>query len=176
MKRVVLPALLLTSFAAPAMADITHSLSSSVQLTVDGASSIASRVPSTYSVSGTNIKVGTGNNDVFGGLTAGSATASPTIKAGTYVVHTTGNQFSFAESYLQGDPIATLNAGSTVSTTTGQVQSIPAYGSTTTFAGGTKGALAGGVSSLAGGTVTSLVAGGAGTTAIGQFTSSLSVK
>ncbi len=96
MKRVVLPALLLTSIAAPAMADITHSLSSSVQLTVDGASSVATRVPSTYSVSGTNIKVGTGNNDVFGGLTAGSATAAPTMKAGTYDLNVSGNQFSFS--------------------------------------------------------------------------------
>ncbi len=176
MKRVVLPALLLTSIAAPAMADITHSLSASVQLTVDGSSSVASRVPSTYSVSGTNIKVGTGNSDVFGGLTAGSATAAPTMKAGTYDINTAGNQFSFSESWLQGDAIPAINAGSTVSTTTGQVQSIPAFGSTTTFAGGTKGTLAGGVSSLAGGTITSLTAGAAGTTAIGQFTSTLNVK
>ncbi len=176
MKRVVLPALLLTSIAAPAMADITHSLSASVQLTVDGSSSVASRVPSTYSVSGTNIKVGTGNSDVFGGLTAGSATAAPTMKAGTYDINTAGNQFSFSESWLQGDAIPAINAGSTVSTTTGQVQSIPAFGSTTTFAGGTKVTLAGGVSSLAGGTITSLTAGAAGTTAIGQFTSTLNVK
>ncbi|MBI32110.1 MAG: hypothetical protein CMB72_06020, partial [Euryarchaeota archaeon] len=87
-----------------------------------------------------------------------------------------GNQFSFSESWLQGDAIPAINAGSTVSTTTGQVQSIPAFGSTTTFAGGTKGTLAGGVSSLSGGTVTSLTAGGAGTTAIGQFISTLNVK
>ena len=176
MKRVVLPALLLTSLAAPAMANITHSLSSSVQLTVDGASSVATRIPSTYSVSGTNIKVGTGNSDVFGGLTAGSATAASTMKAGTYDLNVSGNQFSFSESWLQGDAIPAINAGSTVSTTTGQVQSIPAFGSTTTFAGGTKGTLAGGVSSLSGGTVTSLIAGGAGTTAIGQFISTLEVK
>jgi len=176
MKRIAISALLLTSIAAPAMADITHSLSASVQLTVDGASSVSTRLPSTYSVSGTNIKVGTGNSDVFGGLTAGSATAAPTMKAGTYDINTTGNQFSFAESYNQGDAIPAINAGSTVSTTTGQVQSIPAFGSTTTFAGGTKGTLAGGVSSLSGGTITSLTAGAAGTTAIGQFTSTLNVK
>ena len=176
MKRVVLPALLITSLAAPAMADITHSLSSSVQLTVDGASSVATRLGSTYAVSGTNIKVGPGNNDVFGGLTAGSATAAAPIKAGTYVQNTPGNQFSFSESWLQGDAIPGINAGSTVSSTTGQVASIPAFGSTTTFAGGTKGTLAGGVSSLAGGTITSLTAGGSGTTAIGQFISTLNVK
>jgi len=74
---------------------------------------------------------------------------------------------------LQGDPIATLNAGSTVSTTTGQVQSILAYGSTTTFAGGTKGTLAGALSSSAGGTISTLTAGAAGTTAIGQITNEL---
>tara|TARA_E500000331_G_scaffold211444_1_gene202673 strand:+ start:4997 stop:5527 length:531 start_codon:yes stop_codon:yes gene_type:complete len=162
-----------TLSAGPAMADITMRHQASVQLTVDGASSTASRIGSAYSVSGTNIKVGTGNSDVFGGLTAGSVTASPTLTAGTYEIHTAGNQFSFAENYLQGDPIATLNAGSTVSTTTGQVQSIPAYGSTTTFSGGTKGTLAGALSSSAGGTISTLTAGAAGTTAIGQITNEL---
>ena len=166
----------LLSFGTPAFCEVTHRIQANVQLTVDGASSVASRIPSTYSVSGSNIVVGSGNNAAFGGLTAGSATASPTMTAGSYDINVDGNSFAFSESYLQGDPIATLNAGSTVSTTTGNVASIPAYGVTTTFSGGVKGSLAGGVSSLNGGTITSLVAGNGGTTAIGQITSELSVR
>ena len=148
----------LLSICGPAYSEVHHRISNSVQLTVDGASSIATRVPSTISVSGSNIKVGSGNNDTFAGLTAGS-----------------GNAFTFSNSYLQGDPIATLNAGSTVSTTTGQVQSIPAYGITSTFAGGTKSTLAGTLTSANGGS-SAVVAGGAGTTAIMQYTQEISVR
>ena len=171
MKR-FLPLLLL--LAAPASADIAIKHTASTSLKVDGAAVQAIRVPSTYAVSGNNMKVTTGEH--FGKITAGSATAAATLDVGVYEMATSGSSFSFSESWLQGDAIPAINAGSTVSTTTGQVQSIPAFGSTTTFAGGTKGTLAGGVSSLSGGTVTSLTAGGAGTTAIGQFISTLNVK
>jgi len=165
----------LMSICGPAYSEVHHRISNSVQLTVDGASSIATRVPSTISVSGSNIKVGSGNNDTFAGLTAGSATASPTGIMGNFDIHTTGNAFTFSNSFLQGDPIATLNAGSTVSTTTGQVQSIPAYGITSTFAGGTKSTLSGTLSSANGGS-SAVVAGGAGTTAIMQYTQEISVR
>ena len=94
----LLPLLLL--FSAPiARADLTHRLSTSTQLQVNGAATVSERIGSTYTVSGTNIKVGTGNSDVFGGLTAGSATASATMKAGTYEISTPGSAFSFSESW-----------------------------------------------------------------------------
>ena len=68
---------LLFIFIAPsARADLVHRLSTSTQLTVNGAATSSTRVGSTYSVSGSNIKVGAGNSDVFGGLTAGTATAA----------------------------------------------------------------------------------------------------
>jgi len=165
-------AALLFIFVAPAHADIIHKLSHSTQLTVDAAASVATRQGSTYSVSGSNIKVGTGNSDVFGGLTAGTAAAAPTMKAGTYMVNTAGQAFSFSENFNQGDAINAINSGSTV--TSGVVPSLPAYGSVTTYSGGVAGNLAGSITSAAGGTV-SLTSGGAGTTAIGQYTSELSV-
>jgi hypothetical protein len=68
-----------------------------------------------------------------------------------------------------------LNSGNTVSTTTGQVQSLPSYGDTTVFAGGTKGTLAGTLTSVGGGTTT-IVGGGAGTTAIAQHVQELSIR
>jgi len=165
-------AALLLAIAAPVQADIVHKLSHSTQLTVDGAASAAVRQPSTYTVSGSNIKVGTGNSDVFGGLTAGTAAAAPTMKAGTYVVNTAGQAFSFSESYNQGDAINALGSGSTV--TNGVVPSLPAYGNVTTSSGGHAANLSGSITSAAGGTI-SLTAGGAGTTAIGQYTSELTI-
>ena len=158
-------------FGAPAArADLTHRLSTSTQLTVNGAATAAERIGSTYTVSGTNIKVGTGNSDVFGGLTAGSATAAATMKAGTYDVNTTGSAFSFSESWLQGDGIAAIGSG--VDVTSGVVADMPSYGNTTTQSGGVAGTLAGTITSAG---VMTLTAGGAGTTATGQFVSEVVV-
>ena len=49
----ILPFLLL--FAAPVRADITHKLSSSVQLQVNAAATNVERLGNTYSVSGNNV-------------------------------------------------------------------------------------------------------------------------
>ena len=165
----VLPIIFL--FGAPAVrADLVHTLSTSTQLSVNGAATVSERIGSTYTVSGTNVKVGTGNSDVFGGLTAGSATAAATMKAGTYDINTTGSAFSFSESWLQGDGIAAIGSG--VDVTSGVVADMPAFGETTTQSGGVAGTLAGTI--LSSGVMT-LTAGGAGTTATGQFVSTISV-
>jgi len=158
-------------FGAPAArADLVHTLSTSTQLSVNGAATVSERIGSTYTVSGTNVKVGTGNSDVFGGLTAGSATAAATMKAGTYEVNTVGSAFSFSESWLQGDGIPAIGSG--VDVASGVVADMPAFGETTTQSGGVAGTLAGTI--LSSGVMT-LVSGGAGTTATGQFVSTISV-
>ena len=158
-------------FGAPAArADLVHTLSTSTQLSVNGAATVSERIGSTYTVSGTNIKVGAGNSDVFGGLTAGSATAAATMKAGTYEVNTAGSAFSFSESWLQGDAIPAIGSG--VDVASGVVADMPAFGETTTQSGGVAGTLAGTI--LSSGVMT-LVSGGAGTTATGQFVSTISV-
>ena len=158
-------------FGAPAVrADLVHTLSTSTQLSVNGAATVSERLGSTYTVSGTNIKVGSGNSDVFGGLTAGSATAAATMKAGTYDVNTAGSAFSFSESWLQGDAIPAIGSG--VDVASGVVADMPAFGETTTQSGGVAGTLAGTI--LSSGVMT-IVAGGAGTTATGQFVSTISV-
>ena len=51
----LLPILLLAGFSSPAMADITHKLSSSVQLSVAAAATQVERIGSTYSVSGLSL-------------------------------------------------------------------------------------------------------------------------
>ena len=159
-------------FGAPVVrADLVHTLSTSTQLSVNGAATVSERIGSTYNVSGTNIKVGTGNSDVFGGLTTGSATAAATMKAGTYDINTAGSAFSFSESWLQGDGIAAIGSG--VDVTSGVVADMPAFGETTTQSGGVAGTLAGSILSSG---VMSLTAGGAGTTGTSQFISTISVK
>jgi hypothetical protein len=158
-------------FGAPAVrADLVHTLSTSTQLSVNGAATVSERIGSTYTVSGTNVKVGTGNSDVFGGLTAGSATAAATMKAGTYDINTAGSAFSFSESWLQGDAVPAIGSG--VDVASGVVADMPAFGETTTQSGGVAGTLAGTI--LSSGVMT-LTAGGAGTTATGQFVSTISV-
>ena len=159
--------LVMLMMAAPAHADIVHRLSTSTQLTVDAAASQATRLGSTYSVSGNNISVT--SNGSFGGLTApGSATAAATQIQGAYEQKVDGSAFSFTESFTYGDAIPT---GTTV--TSGVVPSLPSFGSVTTSSGGVAGTLAGTITSA--GAIT-LTAGGAGTSATGQFVSEVTVK
>tara|TARA_B100000085_G_scaffold150667_1_gene136915 strand:+ start:656 stop:1174 length:519 start_codon:yes stop_codon:yes gene_type:complete len=150
-------------------ADLTHRLSTSTQLTVDGAATQATRIGSTYTVSGNNITAGT-----MGGLTKASgdnaATAAATQTQGSYSVTTAGSAFSLTESFVMGDAVAPIGSGVDVSS--GIVADMPAYGSVTTQSGGVAGDLAGTITSAG---VMTLTAGGAGTSATGQFVSEISI-
>ena len=157
------------SMVAPARADLTHRMSSSTQLSVNGAYTDASRVGSTYTVSGSNIKVATDAH--FGKLTAGTATAAATLDVGAYDVNTAGSAFSFSESWTQGDVTNPIGTGVDVSA--GVVADMPAYGITLTLSGGVAGNLAGTITSAG---VTTLTAGGAGTTATGQFVTEIVIE
>ena len=156
-------------FASPARADLTPRMSSSTQLSVNGAYTDASRVGSTYTVSGSNIKVATDQH--FGKLTAGTATTAATLDVGAYDINTAGSAFSFSESWTQGDATAAMGAGVDVSA--GVVADMPAYGNTLTMSGGVAGNLAGTITSAG---VTTLTAGGAGTTATGQFVTEIVIE
>ena len=117
--------LILAAFLMPsvAQADLIHKMTSSTQLTVDGAYTIAERGASTYSVSGSNIKVASAD-DHFGKLVApASATAAATLDAGTYDVNTAGSAFSFQESFLGGD--AAYAVGSGVDVSAGVIPDLP---------------------------------------------------
>ena len=154
---------------APARADLTHRMSSSTQLSVNGAYTDASRIGSTYTVSGSNIKVATDAH--FGKLTAGTATAAATLDVGAYDVNTAGSAFSFSESWTQGDAVNAIGSG--VDVGSGVVADMPAYGNTLTMSGGVAGTLAGTITSAG---VTTLTAGGAGTTATGQFVTEIVIE
>jgi len=97
--------------ALPARADLTHRISSSIQLDVKGASTRAVRVGNNYSISGsgvaTSVTAGSSTTaDAIGGLgavTAGvNAVTIPDAKQASG-----GSSFSFANSYTQGDTVPT---------------------------------------------------------------------
>jgi len=162
MKRVILLFGMLLMTAPMARADLTHRMSSSTQLTVNGAYTDASRIGSTYTVSGSNIKVA--DSAHFGKMTAATATAAAAQDVGEYDINTAGSAFSFSESWTQGDVTNAIGTG--VDVTSGVVADMPAYGNVLTMSGGVAGTLAGTITSAG---VTTLTAGGAGTSATGQF-------
>ena len=155
--------------AAPAHADLTHKLSSSVQLTVDAAATNVQRVGNSYSVSdnGVTLDVNGGTKasadlDVggLGTLTSGVAGGSlPT----TYQT-TDGASFTYSNSFTAGD---------TIQTTAPTVGAVDAYSNQTSTAAGSAGTLAGTITSAGAMTLT---AGGAGSSATGQFVTEITVK
>ena len=159
------------ALVAPARADLTHRISSSTQLSVNGAYTDASRIGSTYTVSGSNIKVDSSGSGHFGTMTAATATAAAGQDLGTYDINTAGSAFSFSESWTQGDVVNAIGSG--VDVTSGVVADMPAYGQVQTNSGGVAGTLAGTITSAG---VMTITAGGAGTTATGQFVSEVTVN
>jgi len=150
--------------AAPAAnaGGLVHKMSSSVQLSVDAAKTTASRIGSSYSISGTNIDTtdGTTANTVSAGTITNGVYSPGTIAA---TQDTPGEAFSFSQSYTQADAIPTsAPTVGTVGNLTGQ----------TSYTAGTTGDLAGTISTDGG---ISITAGGAGSTAIGQFVSEITV-
>ena len=157
--------IILAAFILPvpsALSDITHSIQNSVSLTVGGATTSSERLGSSFSISGTGV-------DVTDGTTAGTISAG-TITSGVYGPGTiaatqnatSGESFSFSQSYTQADALATG------APTVGEV---PNFSDVTSTAGGTAGSLAGSITSAG---VVSITAGGANTEAVGQVVSTLS--
>ena len=156
----------LTFFAvSPASADITHAIKSSISLTVDGAGSISTRLPSTMAVSGSNITLGTA--PTLGTLTSGTALG---YTPGDYSITTAGDSFSYSESYIEGDDVPAVLS---TTVTAGVVPAMPIFGSNTTTSGGVAGTLTGTIATDGALTIT---AGGAGTTAIGQVIQELTIR
>jgi len=166
MKRLLVLAVLAS--AAPAHADITHRIQSSVQLNVDAAASAATRIGTSYSVSGSGVSTTDGTTSgAIGGL--GSVTNGiPSITTVTATQATDGAAFSFSQSYLEGD--STSSTSTTV--TSGVVGSLPLFGSTTTSSGGVAGSAAATLDSKHN---FSLTAGGAGTQVTGQMVTELTI-
>ena len=139
--------LLMTAGAANAGGLVTKH-ASSVQLTVDAAKTTAIRIGDSYSAAGSNISV---------------TTMGTLGTAGTYDVHTAGEDWSFTESMTVKDAVPTA------AVTTGDT---PNFSNITSYTAGTAGSLAGTIDSAH---TIGVTAGGAGTSAIGQFVSEITV-
>ena len=164
MKRALL-VLGITLIAAPAQADITHRIQSSVSLSVDGAGSVATRIPSSMAVSGNNVTLDTAPK--FASFSSGTALG---YTPGAFSITTAGDAFSYSESYTEGDDVPSVLS---TTVTSGVVPALPAFGSTTTTSGGVAGSLAGTIATDGALTIT---AGSAGTQAIGQVIQELTIK
>ena len=143
---------------------LVHSMSSSVQLTVDSARSTATRLGNQYSVSGSN--VGTSDGTTAGMLSTGAITSgvySPGTITANQLNATDGEAFSFSTSFLQGDAL---------STSAPTVGDVPNFSSVTSYTAGTAGDLAGTIGTDG---AIAITAGGAGTSATGQFVSEITV-
>ena len=123
MKKLLPFAMILMTASAAQAGGIVSKHASSVQLTVDAARTQATRIGSSFSISGSNI-------DTTDGNTAGTVSAG-TITSGIYAPgtisatqDTAGAAFSFSQSYTQGDAVPTS------APTVGQV---PNFSNTTSY-------------------------------------------
>ena len=155
----LLPLIFIVS--APAYADITSSITSSVKLEVAAPGTTADRIRNSYSVSGTGV---TTTDGTTAGSLGGLGAATNGVNSYTPITAsqlTDGESFSYTVSHTTGDTIST-------SLTTGEVSP---FGDLTSTSGGTAGSLAGTVDNH----VLTVTAGGSGTTATGQYVTSVTV-
>ena len=155
----LLPFLFLMS--APAYADITSSISSSIKLEVAAPGTTADRLGNSYSVSGTGV---TTTDGTTAGSLGGLGAATNGVNSYTPITAsqlTDGESFSYTVSHTTGDTIAT-------SLTTGEVSP---FGDLTSTSGGTATNLAGTVDNH----VISVTAGSSGTTATASYVTSVTV-
>jgi len=154
-------ALLLLFSPSVALADITSSITSSVKLEVAAPGTTADRIGNSYSISGTGVNTTDGTT---AGSVGGLGAATNGVNAYTPITAsqlTDGESFSYTVSHTTGDTIGT-------SLTTGEVSP---FGDLTSTSGGTAGTLAGTVDNH----VVTVTAGGSGTTATGQYVTTLTV-
>ena len=158
-----LPLILLAGVSSPALADITHKMTSSFQLTTNAAATQVSRIGSTYSSSGSGVTLDVGGGGSADGNVGGLGTLTDGVGQGSIATATqtsAGGAYSFSQSFIEGDAIVT---------TAPSLGAVSAYSEQTST----------GVGSGTGtGTVTSAhtltgVGGGSGTTTIGQFVTEL---
>ena len=153
--------LLMTASAANAGGLVTKH-ASSVQLTVDAARTTATRMGSSFAISGSGVN--TTDGTTAGTVASGSITSgilTPNVISATQA--TDGNAFSFSASYTAGDAVITSAPS---------VGEVSAFSNQTSYTAGTAGNLAGTVLTTGALAVT---AGGAGSSATGQFVSEITV-
>ena len=157
-----LPLILLAGVSSPALADITHKMSSSLQLQTNAAATQVSRIGSTYSVSGSGVSTDVGGGNSPDLNVGGLGTLTDGVGQGSIATatHTAGTAFSFSQSFIEGDAIVTT---------------APSLGAVSAYSDQTSTAVGSGTGSgtvLSSGALT-VVGGGSGTVSTGQFVTEL---
>ena len=157
-----LPLILLAGSVSPAFADITHKMSSSLQLQTNAAATQVSRIGSTYSVSGSGVSTDVGGGGSPDLNVGGLGTLTDGVGQGSIATatHTAGTAFSFSQSFIEGDAIVTT---------------APSLGAVSAYSDQTSTAVGSGTGSgtvLSSGALT-VVGGGSGTVSTGQFVTEL---
>ena len=153
---------MVAGFGTPAFADITHTMTSSIQLQTNAAATQVSRIGSTYSASGSGVTMAVGDN---AGQVGGLGTLTDGVGQGSIATATqtsTGGAYTFSQSFIEGDAIVTT---------------APSLGAVSAYSNQTSTGVGSGTGT---GTVTSAhaltaVGGGSGTVTTGQFVTELSI-
>ena len=161
-----LPLILLTGFSSPVLADITHRMTSSTQLITNAAATQVERIGSTYTVSGSGVTMDVGGGNSADNMVGGLGTLTDGVGQGSIATATqtsAGGAFSFSQTFVEGDVIATT---------------APSVGSVSPYSNQVSTAVGSGTGT---GTVTSAhtvtaVGGGSGTSATAQFVTELTIQ
>ena len=158
-----IPFVMVAGFGTPAFADITHTMTSSIQLQTNAAATQVSRIGSTYSASGSGVTMAVGDNS---GQVGGLGTLTDGVGQGSVATATqtsAGGAFSFSQSFIEGDVIGT---------TAPSVGAVSPYSSqiSTAVGSGT------GTGTVTSGHTVTAVGGGSGTSSIGQFVTELNIN
>jgi len=152
-----------------ARADLTHRLTSSVQLQVDAGYTSVSRAGNSYSTSGSGVDTtitpsGGSAASNLGGISAVSTAGVATFALPDVAQSTQGNAYSFTQNITTGDAIVTTAA---------DVGDVLGYSNIVSTAPGTAGSLAGTIATSG---AMALTAGGSGTSATGQLVTEITIR
>ena len=161
-----LPLILLTGFSSPVLADITHRMTSSTQLITNAAATQVERIGSTYTVSGSGVTMDVGGGNSADNMVGGIGSLTDGVGQGSIATATqtsAGGAFSFSQTFIEGDVIATT---------------APTVGAVSPYSNQVSTAVGSGTGT---GTVTSAhtvtaVGGGSGTSATAQFVTELTIQ
>ena len=157
---------MLMGFTSPAFADITHRMTSSVNLHTGAAYNTAERIGSTYTASGSGVTMDVGGGNSADGNVGGLGTNTAGVGQGSFgtaTQTTAGGAYSFSQSFIQGDVIET---------TAPAVGALSDYSNQSSTAVGT----GTGTGTITSAHVLTAVGGGAGTNTTGQFVTELQIR
>ena len=166
MKKLFLILGIFTLGGTAARADITHKMTSSFQLTTNAAATQVERIGSTYTVSGSGVTMDVGGGNSADNMVGGIGSLTDGVGQGSIATATqtsAGGAYSFSQSFIEGDVIATT---------------APAVGAVSPYSNQVSTAVGSGTGT---GTVTSAhtvtaVGGGSGTSATAQFVTELTIQ